>query len=48
MDLVVGGNVCKPYHLAIVGISFFPVDEIVEEKIVNDGEVGVTFEVRFY
>ena len=45
MHLVVRRDICESDDFAVVRVLDFPVDEIIEEEVVEDGEVGVTFEL---
>ena len=45
MNLVFGGDVSETNDFAIIGIPDITIDKVIEEQIVDDGEVGVTFEV---
>ena len=45
MDFVVGRDVCQADDFTVVRVTDLAVDEIGEEEVVEDGEMGVTFEV---
>lgn len=45
VNLVFGGYVSETNDFAIIGIPDITIDKVIEEQIVDDGEVGVTFEV---